>query len=50
MQTVDAWNKERKKMEKRAVFEALKTMKAFVYAYNTKLLVLGISKEDFKVF
>ena len=27
-----------------------KTMKTFVYAYNTALLVLGISKEDLKVF
>ena len=27
-----------------------KTMKTFVYVYNTALLVLGISKEDFKGF
>ena len=32
-------------------FEAPKTMKTFVYVYNTALLlVLGISKEDFKGF
>ena len=42
--------KTRKKMEKWVVFEAPKTMKTFVYVYNTRLLVLGISKEDFTVF
>ena len=47
MQAVDAQNKEeRKKIEKRAE----KTMKTFVYVYNSMLLVLGISKEDFTVF
>ena len=35
------------KMEKCAVYKALKTMKTFVYVYNTTLLVLGISKEGF---
>ena len=37
-------------MEKQAVFKAPKTMKMFVYVYNTVLLVLGITKEDFKGF
>ena len=27
-----------------------KTMKMFVYVYNTALLVLGISNKDFKSF
>ena len=31
-------------------FETPKIMKTFVYVYNTALLVLGISKEDFKGF
>ena len=31
-------------------FEEPKTMKTFVYVYNTALLVLGINKEDFKGF
>ena len=47
MQAVDAKprKKERKKkIEKRAVFKAPNNMKTFVYVYNTKLLVLGISK------
>ena len=38
----------KKKMEKQAVFEAPKAMYMFII-YNTVLLVLGISKEDFTV-
>ena len=44
-------NKERKKKEDGETGSFLKhqkTMKTFVYVYNTALLVLGISKEDFK--
>ena len=41
----------KKKMEgELGIFEAPKTMKTLVHVYNTILLVLGISKEDFKVF
>ena len=43
-------NNNNNKIEKQAVFEAPKIMKMFVYVYNTALLVLGISKEDFKGF
>ena len=55
MQAVDARNKdeERKKKEDGETGSFLKhqkTMKTFVYVYNTMLLVLGISKEDFTVF
>ena len=38
-------NNMKNKMEKQAVFKHQKTMKMFVYVYNTVLLVLGISKE-----
>ena len=37
-------------MEKRAVFEVSKNHENIFYVYNTALLVLGISKEDFKGF
>ena len=44
--------KERKKEdgETGSFLKHQKTMKTFVYVYNTMLLVLGISKEDFIVF
>ena len=54
MQAVDARNKEERKKEEDgetgSFLKHQKTMKTFVYVYNTTLLVLGISKEDFTVF
>ena len=50
---VDARNKERKKEEEDGemgrFLKHQKTMKMFVYVYNTMLLVLGISNKDFTV-
>ena len=54
MQAVDARNKEERRRkedgETGSFLKHQKTMKTFVYVYNTMLLVLGISKEDFTVF
>ena len=49
MKAVDARNKE-EDGETGSFMKYQKTMKTFVYVYNTMLLVLGISKEDFIVF
>ena len=52
MQAVDARNKEEEEERGRngQFLKYQKTMKTFVYVYNTMLLVLGINKEDFTVF
>ena len=42
--------RKRRRWRNRQFFEAPKIMKTFVYVYNTMLLVLNISKEDFTVF
>ena len=48
MQAVDARNEE--DGETGSFLKHQKTMKTFVYVYNTMLLVLGIGKEDFTIF
>ena len=50
LQAVDARNKEERRWRNGQFLKCQKTMKTFVYVYNTMLLVLSISKEDFKGF
>ena len=50
MRNKEERQKERRRWRNGKFFEAPKTMKTFVYVYNTMLLVLGISKENLTGF